>query len=179
MENQNKLTGNEEFFDENEIIVSKTDLKGIVTYANDIFLDVAGYKEKEIIGKPHNIIRNPFMPKAIFKLLWEKVKSGNEIFAYVVNRCKNGDYYWVLAHVTPSFDGKGNVVGYHSNRRVPNRKVLEDVIIPLYEKLKTIENNASNKKQGMEESYKHLMELVKEHNMTYEEYIFHLNHKFS
>jgi len=118
------LTNVEQFFEENEIIVSKTDLKGRLTYCNDVFLRIAGYEEKECLGKPHNMIRHPDMPRAVFDLLWETLHDGREIFAYVVNRCKNGDHYWVLAHVTPSIDGSGNINGYHSNRRVPDRKVL-------------------------------------------------------
>jgi PAS domain S-box len=103
------LTGVERTFGTDEIIVSKTDPKGRIIYANEVFLRLAGYAESEIIGQPHSIIRHPDMPRCVFKLLWDTVQSGNEIFAYVVNRSKNGDHYWVLAHVTPTFDGQGNM----------------------------------------------------------------------
>jgi len=86
-------SGKEVFFDKDDLIVSKTNLKGHLTYMNDIFLEIAGYKESEVIGKPHNVIRHPDMPRCVFKLLWDKIQSGNEVFAYVVNTTKNGDYY--------------------------------------------------------------------------------------
>ena len=98
------LTGVERFFDKDEIIVSKTDLKGRMTYCNDVFLRIAGYTEQELLGQPHSIIRHPDMPRCVFKLLWDTIGAGKEIFAYVINRAKNGDHYWVLAHVTPSRD---------------------------------------------------------------------------
>ena len=78
--------GEELCFDENQFIVSKTDLKGKITYANDLFIKISGYSEEELIGTPHNILRHPDMPRAVFKLLWDKVQKGDEIFAYVKNR---------------------------------------------------------------------------------------------
>ena len=127
--------GQEVFFERDELIVSKTDLTGKLTYTNRIFLEIAGYSENEVIGKQHNVIRHPNMPRVIFELLWETISSGSEIFAYVVNSTKNGDYYWVLAHVTPSIVD-GETVGYHSTRRVPNPQTIKNIIEPLYEKLK-------------------------------------------
>ncbi len=100
-------------FNENEIIVSKTDLKGRITYGNEVFIKLSGYEEHELLGKPHNIVRHKEMPKCIFKLLWERIQSGEEIFAYVVNQAKNGDHYWVFANVTPSFDNNGKIIGYY------------------------------------------------------------------
>ena len=122
-------------FDENLFIVSKTDLKGRITYANDLFIEISGYKEKELIGTPHNILRHPDMPKAIFKLLWERIQAGKEIFAYVKNRTKQNKYYWVHAYITPITDTKTNtIIGYHSVRRAPSSKGLS-VIEPLYDKM--------------------------------------------
>lgn len=120
-------TGIERTFGEDEIIVSKTDRQGRITYANDVFLRVSGYKESEIIGQPHSVIRHPDMPRAVFALLWKQIESGREIFAYVVNLSKNGDHYWVLAHVTPTFGPDGQIIGYHSNRRTPEQKPLARV----------------------------------------------------
>lgn len=82
---------------DDEIIVSKTDLKGRITYANRVFLTIAGYTEQEVLGEPHSIIRHPDLPRCIFKLLWDTIQGGTEIFAYVINRCKNGDHYLVYA----------------------------------------------------------------------------------
>ena len=113
-------TKTERFFKEDDIIVSKTDVKGRITYANQSFCHMADYSEAELLGQPHSIIRHPDMPRAVFKLLWDTVLVRREIFAYVKNMSRNGDYYWVFAHVTPSFDAKGNVIGFHSSRRVRN-----------------------------------------------------------
>ena len=167
-------TGKELFFDSNDLIVSKTDLKGKITYANDIFLDIAGYGEKDVIGQPHNIIRNPNMPRVIFELLWRAISAGNEIFAFVVNSAKNGDHYWVIAHVTPSMKD-GNIIGYHSTRRVPDAATIRTVIEPLYTKLKSIEDSASNRKEGIQKSLDHLNTLLEEKNMSYDEFLASLN----
>ena len=121
-------TGREVFFDRTDLIVSKTNLKGHITYANKTFMDVSDYTEAEVIGNPHNMIRHPDMPRCVFKLLWETIASGTEIFAYVVNLTKHGDHYWVIAHVTPSFDASGAIVGYHSTRRVPNAETVKSVV---------------------------------------------------
>lgn len=168
------LTGVERFFDDDEIIVSKTDLTGRITYANDVFLNIAGYKESEVLGQPHSILRNPNMPRCVFKLLWDTIQEGNEIFAYVVNRTKVGDHYWVLAHVTPSRDDHGEVVGYHSNRRVPDRKVLDTVIAPLYKQLLDIENSHANRKDGMNAAFDALLKILEEKGLAYDEFIFSL-----
>lgn len=165
------LTGVERTFDPDDIIVSKTDLKGKITYANKVFLDVAGYTLKEVMHQPHNMIRHPDMPRIIFKLLWDHVSTGKELFAYVMNRCKNGDHYWVLAHVTPSFNEAGEIIGYHSNRRIPKRDTLESFIIPLYMKLKAIEDGESDRKAGMAKAHAMLEGLLVEKNMRYDEFI--------
>lgn len=166
-------SGRERFFEENEIMVSKTDLKGRITYANDVFLDISLYSENEVLGQPHSIIRHPAMPRCIFKYLWDTLEAKQEIFAYIVNMSKNGDHYWVLAHVTPSYDSAGNVVGYHSSRRVPRREALEK-IEPLYRDLLAEEERFENRKQGMESAHNKLVEFVKSTGMSYEELMFNL-----
>ncbi len=168
------LTGTERFFDRNDIIVSKTDLKGRIIYANRLFMTLADMDENELMGAPHSIIRHPHMPRCVFKLLWDRVQEQKEIFAYVVNRAKNGDHYWVLAHVTPSFDGAGQVDGYHSNRRVPDRKVLDGTIMPLYKQLLNEENRHASRKDGMNSAHTMLMNVLKEKGLSYDEFIFSL-----
>lgn len=168
------LTGHERTFDKSDIIVSKTNLKGHLIYANRLFMDLASMCEKELLGAPHSIIRHPEMPRCIFKLLWDTIQSKKEIFAYVINRSANGDHYWVIAHVTPSFDGSGNVNGYHSNRRVPDRRVLNDTIIPLYKQLLAEENKHANRKDGMNSAYDVLLKTLKEKGLGYDEFIFSL-----
>lgn len=171
MARDTSLTGTEQFFDENELIVSKTDLKGRLTYCNDVFLRIAGYSEKECLGEPHSMIRHPEMPRCVFGLLWETIQDGREIFAYVINRCKNGDHYWVNAHVTPSRDGSGNIVGYHSNRRVPDRDILTNTIMPLYKDLLAEEARHSNRKTGMQSSTDMVTKLLSERNVAYDEFV--------
>ena len=152
-------TGKERTFSADEIIVSKTDTKGRLTYVNDVFLRVSSYEEEELLGEQHNVIRHPEMPRCIFKLLWERIQSGKEIFAYVNNMASNGDHYWVLAHVTPCFDGNGQIVGYHSNRRVPPKAAF-DTILPLYAKLLAEERRHADRKAGLDSSYAMLMKAV-------------------
>ena len=167
-------TGRERSFDVDDIIVSKTDLKGHITYANRVFLKVAGFEEREVIGAPHSIIRHPEMPRCVFKLLWDMLAAGKEVFAYVNNLAKGGDNYWVFAHVTPSLDGSGNTVGYHSNRRVPERRVVEEVIMPLYRSLLEEEARHADRKAGLEASHQMLLGLLKEKGVGYDELVFSL-----
>ncbi len=171
MTKDSSVTGVERYFDDDEIIVSKTDLKGRITYCNDVFLRLAGYTEKEMLGQPHSIIRHPDMPRCVFKLLWDTLESGKEIFAYVVNRARNGDHYWVLAHVTPSRDESGNIVGYHSNRRVPDRAILEEKIIPLYRQLLAEESKSENRKDGMQAAFNKVVELLQTRGVEYDEFV--------
>ena len=168
------LTGVERTFPDNEIIVSKTDLTGKILYANKVFLDIASYNETEVLGQPHSMIRHPDMPRCVFKLLWDTIQSGREIFAYVVNRAKNGDHYWVLAHVTPSLGADGSVVGYHSNRRVPSKEILDTTIKPLYAQLCEKEASFENRKDGLAASTEMLQGILKDKGVDYEKWVFSL-----
>jgi PAS domain S-box-containing protein len=155
-------------YGEHELIVSKTDTQGKITYGNELFLQLAGYEEHEILGAPHNIVRHPDMPKLIFKVLWDTIKAGREINAYVINTSKNGDYYWVYANVTPSLDENGRVAGYYSVRRKPSQKALAQ-IKPLYQKLLNAERSG-----GVASSQKMLDELLKNHGGRYDKFILSL-----
>lgn len=170
---QDGLTGVERFFGPEEIIVSKTDLQGRITYANDVFLRIADYQEKEVLGKPHSVIRHPDMPRCVFRLLWDTVTAGQEIFAYVVNRTKNGDHYWVLAHVTPTLTPDGSVVGFHSCRRAPSRSAV-DQVSGLYRILRDIENTAENRKDGMAEAGRALSAHLAALGKRYDQFMFSL-----
>jgi len=164
-------TRTERHFGADDIIVSKTDLKGHMTYVNRVFLGISGYEEHELLGQPHSLIRHPDMPRCVFKLLWDRLAEGHEIFAYVKNMTKTGDFYWVLAHATPSVNGGGEVVGYHSNRRVPDRRVVDDVVIPLYAALKEIEDREPDRRAGLEKSFGHLVGILREKGISYDEFI--------
>ena len=167
------ITGREVFFKEDEVIVSKTDAKGIITYANETFLDVSGFSEEQLVGAPHSILRHPHMPRCVFKFLWDTIVSGEEVFAYVLNRAKNGDHYWVFAHVTASRDKNGQITGYHSNRRVPNRSAVT-AVAPVYQSLLDVEKAAADSKQGLENSFKALVDFVTNTGVSYSEFIFSL-----
>jgi PAS domain S-box-containing protein len=164
-------TGNEIFFRDSEIIVSKTDMQGKIIYGNKLFYDIAGYTESECSNKPHSMVRHPDMPRSVFQLLWDTIQSGQEIFAYVKNRAKNGDHYWVLAHVTPSYDDSGNLVGYHSNRRTPNRQALESSIVPLYKQLLKEEQRHGSRKEGCRAGVEFLNKVLQTKGVTYDEFI--------
>jgi len=154
----------EKTFSKNELLVTKTDLKGKITYANQAFMKIVGMSEDELLGEPHSIVRHPDMPKIIFKYLWTYLQNKQEIHAYVKNLCADGSYYWVMANVTPSYtDAK--VVGYHSARRKPTKEALE-IIIPLYEELLKAE-----KSSGIDASENILNNLLKEKGVEYDEFI--------
>jgi PAS domain S-box-containing protein len=118
------VTDTEISFSENETLVSKTDLKGTITYVNKEFIKISGFTEEELIGKNHNIVRHPEMPPEAFADLWETLKAGKPWIQMVKNRCKNGDYYWVKANVTPVFRN-GQVVEYMSVRAKPTREEID------------------------------------------------------
>jgi len=120
-----KETGNEILLEETCILVSETDSKGRIVFADETFTSISGFSLEELIGKPHNIIRHSDMPKAAFKALWETVKRGNIWQGFVKNRCKNGQYYWVYATVFPFGEGH-----YLSVRKMATRAEVEK-----YEKL--------------------------------------------
>lgn len=167
-------SGHERFFEPHELIVSKTDKTGKITYANEVFQRLAGLNEEELMGAPHSIIRHPDMPRCVFKLLWDTLMAGREIFAYVVNMAANGDHYWVFAHVTPSFDNAGRIIGYHSNRRVPDHKVIDTVITPLYRSLCEEEARHTDRSAGMQAAGAMLAKILEDKGTTYDEFILSL-----
>jgi PAS domain S-box-containing protein len=167
-----QATQQERVMRDDDFIVSKADLKGRITYSNKVFAEYSGFSESEFLGKQHNIVRHPDMPRCIFKLLWQHIESGQEIFAYVKNLCKDGSFYWVLANVTPSRDDQGRIVGYYSVRRKPNVKALS-VVVPLYKQLLQIEQNAGSR-DAIPASLTHLQNLLKEKGVSYERFILDL-----
>jgi len=153
---------------ENDFIVSKTDLKGHITYGNKTFIEMSGYQESELLKAPHNILRHQDMPAVVFKLLWDRLKNKQSINAYVKNRCKNGDYYWVFANVTPSYDERRDVIGYYSVRRKPSDKALQ-TIEPIYEALLK-----AQKQGGIIASQQLLESVLKDQGVSYDEFIINL-----
>lgn len=167
------LTGVERRFGEDEIIVSKTDPKGRITYANRVFQRVSGYTEAELLGKAHSIVRHPDMPRCVFKFLWDTIAAGQEVFAYVLNRAKNGDHYWVFAHVTPTFDEHSRIVSYHSSRRVASERGVA-ACRDLYALLLHEERKHDNPRAAWSASLPMLVGLLEQKKTTYAEFVFTL-----
>lgn len=159
------LKNDEKVMDDNDFIVSKTDTKGFITYCNQIFIDMCGYTQDELIGANHNLIRHPDMPRIAFKLCWDLIQNRQEFFGFVKNLRKDGGYYWVFANITASVDEHDNIVGYFSVRRKPSKKGLE-AIIPVYRQLVDAEKSG-----GMKASEKILNDFLKQNNTTYEELV--------
>jgi PAS domain S-box-containing protein len=163
----------ERYFDDDDVIVTKTDATGRIVYANDVFLKISQYTEEEALGQPHSIVRHPDMPRCVFKLLWDRLQSGEEIFAYVKNLAASGAYYWVFAHATPSFDAHGKIVGYPSNRRVPPRSAV-DKIGSIYRTLLAEEERHENRRTGMQAAYDKLLLMLKNQGTDYDAFVFAL-----
>lgn len=115
------VTQNERTFGKDVKLISTTDLRGTILHCNDEFVAISGFTREELIGQPHNIVRHPDMPPLAYKIMWEHLKSGRPWMGLVKNRCKNGDYYWVDAYVTPVTE-QGKVIGYESVRSCPSRQ---------------------------------------------------------
>jgi PAS domain S-box-containing protein len=166
-------TGVERRFDHNEIIVTKTDPKGVITYANDVFLRVSAYAEEDVVGKPHNIVRHPEMPRGIFHLLWSELAAGREMFAYCVNLARDGAHYWVFAHVTPSRSGDGRLRGYHSSRRLPAERAVS-AVRDIYRELLDVERRYDHAPEAAAASHEHLVQLLARDGRRYDEWIWQL-----
>jgi PAS domain S-box-containing protein len=168
---RHELTGVERHLDESDVLTSKTDLRGVITYANDVFIHVAGYNPEELYGAPHSVIRHPAMPRSVFHLMWKTIESGKEFFGYVVNRAKDGDHYWVLAHVVPDLDPRSNeIIGYHSTRRRPSREGVE-LAAKIYDAVLREERKVS-KTQQVEVGVQAVLSYLETQGMSYEQWIF-------
>lgn len=118
----------EEYMFDNLVIVSQTDEKGNITYANKAFCQVSGYNVNELVGKPHNIIRHPDMPATAFAKMWSTIKSGQAWNGIIKNLRKDGRYYWVDTEVLPIKDDNDNITGYIAARRAASRKDIDDTV---------------------------------------------------
>lgn len=117
---------NKEYTFDGRALISQTDLKGIITYANRKFSEVSGYSVKELVGQPHNIIRHPDMPKVLFQKIWETIKGGQAWTGLIKNMRKDGTFYWVDAEILPILDENEQLTGYISARRDPSRKDIKE-----------------------------------------------------
>nr|WP_312970937.1 PAS domain-containing methyl-accepting chemotaxis protein [Pseudomonas sp.] len=124
MRNNQPITGNERTFPAQQRLISTTDLKGQITYCNDAFIEISGFSRDELIRAPHNLVRHPDVPPAVFSHMWETLKAGRPWMGIVKNRCKSGDHYWVNAYVVPVLDD-GKVTGYESVRSKPTAEQVQ------------------------------------------------------
>jgi PAS domain S-box-containing protein len=152
-----------------DFIVSKTDPRGRITYGNETFIEFSGYSEKELLGAQHNIIRHPDMPRGVFRFLWDNIRKGEEVFAYVKNMARDGSFYWVMANVTPDQDAQGRIVGYLSVRRAPRRKAIA-VVEGLYRQMLEIEKKVGPK-DACDASIGLLVRTLQEKGLSYEELV--------
>jgi PAS domain S-box-containing protein len=143
-----------------DIVVSKGDAEGNITYANPIFVKLSGYSQGELLDEPHAILRHPDMPKIVFKYLWDMLKAGKDVKAFVKNLSKDGGYYWVFAHVKAATNPNGSFRNYVSTRRGMSAGA-KSVIEPLYAKLLEAEKSG-----GMEASLKLLSEFLQANGET-------------
>ena len=162
-----QITDKEIFFKDEDFIVTKTDLKGKITYCNRSFMRLVNTHWKNLIGQPHNVIRHPDMPKTAFYNLWQTLKSDNEWFGFVKNITADGDFYWVFANATVD-KRDGEAIGYYSVRRPAPREAV-NVIEPLYAELNSIES-----RQGMQAAVNYLNALLEKQDTNYRDFILDL-----
>ena len=169
---KNKITAskNEILVPEDRLLVSKTNPKGNITYCNSDFIEISGYKESELLGQQQNIVRHPDMPRVIFGILWETLKSNREFNGYIKNLTKEGSFYWVFANVTPSYSPTNELLGYYSVCRKPDPEKL-NYIQNLYLELSEIEQQSSSKNAIDDSRYK-LDSVLNGREMGYDEFVF-------
>ncbi len=165
-------TQQEIVLDQDDFIVSKTDLKGRITYANREFMSIANYPERELLFKQHNIVRHPDMPRGAFKLLWDTLKAEREFFGYVKNMTAEGHFYWVFANVTPDRDNNGKVVGYFSVRRKVKPSAVA-VMEPIYREMLALERRVGPA-QAPTASVDFLLEKLNSLETSYDRFILSL-----
>lgn len=172
MKNRHPPSHHERVMREDDFIVSKTDLKGRITYCNRVFIEFSGYEAFELMGEQHNIVRHPDMPRGVFKYLWDTLEQKKECFAFVKNMSKDGSYYWVFANVTPDIDANGQVVGYFSVRRKASAKAIA-TMTGVYQAMLEAERQAGPK-DACNASLALLTHTLQQQGASYEQFILSL-----
>lgn len=140
------LSGHEYIMRPTQTIQSRTDLRGVITFANRTLTDVSGYTREELVGAPHSILRHPHMPRTAYYVMWETIKAEKEFYGYVNNRAKNGDHYWVITYVGPHYSPEKVLDGFSSVRRSPLRERIPEWE-EIYKKLNEVEAKYPRKEQ--------------------------------
>jgi aerotaxis receptor len=133
---------NKEFQFDSNVIISQTDLSGVIIYANKKFCEISGYSAQELVGQPHNIIRHPDMPKGAFEKMWSTIQGGQAWNGLVKNLRKDGLYYWVETEILPTKDEEGKIIGFIAARKPASRKNIQESE-ELYKKMLNAENEAN------------------------------------
>ncbi len=154
---------------ENELLVSKTDPQGNITYCNRAFMRITGYNEKELIHTQHNILRHPDMPRGVYRHMWQLLEKGQEYFGYLKNMNSSGYYYWLFTHIVPSYDSNGGLHGYYSVRRKAQPAAIA-TIEPIYKEMLAIEQRG-DRNRAPDLSLEHMHQRVKEFAANYEHFI--------
>ena len=152
-------------FSQKKFIVSKTDMEGNILFINKNFCEISGYSEEELIGAPHNAVRHPDMPRAIFFLIWNSLLAGREVSGVIKNLAKSGKYYWVIADFSVKRDKRGEIKSFTSFRRSAPNHVINQ-IEDLYETMLNIE-----RRRGMEGSLSYLEAFLEEKEVSYDEFL--------
>lgn len=157
-----------------DLIITKTDQKGVITYANRKFMQVSNYAESALLGQAHNLIRHPDMPRGVFRLMWKTLMQGKEFFGILKNYTADGGFYWVFANVTPDYGIDGSTKGYYSVRRMPTRHAI-DTMTRIYAEMRAVEQSAG-KAAAPDTSLAWLQDyLDKAHAGSYENFVLGLN----
>lgn len=151
--------------DSKKVFLSVTDVNGVITYCNEEFVELSGFKEWELVGSMHNIVRHRDMPKIIFKLVWNRLQNKDDITAIVKSTTKEGNYYWSILTFEIKEDNFGNITGYKSYRK-PISSKAKDTITSLYKRLREIED-----KRGIEASEEYLIGFLEGRETMYDTFI--------
>lgn len=151
--------------DKDRYFISSTDTRGIITSVNPYFQSISGYSADELIGSPHNIVRHPDMPRIVFKMMWDRIKSGKNIAAVIKNMAKNGKYYWVITDFQVQTGANGEITGFTAFRRAADKDTIK-MMTSIYERLLDAEQCG-----GMEASEHELTMILKEKGMSYSDFL--------
>jgi PAS domain S-box-containing protein len=144
---KNTIPSDEEVMYDGGAMITETDAKGTITYVNQKFVDMSCCSKEELIGRPHNIVRHPDMPKCLFKEMWGALLQGKPWEGYLKNLRKDGKYYWVDVYISPRYDPGGNLIGYIARRSIPAPDVLR-VVKEKYRKLLALEQETANNEKS-------------------------------